>query len=99
MDDDKLNKVINELVEHIESALSVDSDYVDCVRTDLLQTVVGLLKHKTGKWERHYSRPGVYADLYWWCPCCEQPTRYNDAGIFYQYCPHCGAKLEPCKDE
>lgn len=37
-------KVINELVEHIESALSVDSDYVDCVRTDLLQTVVGLLK-------------------------------------------------------
>lgn len=37
-------KVINELVEHIESALAVDSDYVDCVRTDLLQTVVGLLK-------------------------------------------------------
>ncbi len=36
--------VINELVEHIESALAVDSDYVDCVRTDLLQTVVGLLK-------------------------------------------------------
>lgn len=37
-------KVINELVEHIESALSLDSDYVDCVQTDLLQTVVGLLK-------------------------------------------------------
>lgn len=42
--DDLREKVINELVEHIESALSVDSDYVDCVRTDLLQTVVGLLK-------------------------------------------------------
>lgn len=39
-------KVINELVEHIESALDVDSDYVDCVRTDLLQTVVGLLKEQ-----------------------------------------------------
>ena len=37
-------KVIDELVEHIESALAVDSDYVDCVRTDLLQTVVGMLK-------------------------------------------------------
>ena len=37
-------KVINELVEHIESALSVDSDYVDCVRTDLLQYTVALLK-------------------------------------------------------
>ena len=40
------DKVINELVEHIESALAVDSDYVDCVRTDLLQTVVGLLKEQ-----------------------------------------------------
>ena len=39
-------KVINELVEYIESALAVDSDYVDCVRTDLLQTVVGLLKEQ-----------------------------------------------------
>ena len=39
-------KAINELMEHIESALAVDSDYVDCVRTDLLQTVVGLLKEQ-----------------------------------------------------
>lgn len=39
-----IEKVINELVEHIESALDVDSDYVDCVRTDLLQTAVFLLK-------------------------------------------------------
>lgn len=36
-------KVINELIEHIESALAVDSDYVDCIRTDLLQTVVHML--------------------------------------------------------
>ena len=40
---DDRDVVINELVERIESALAVDSDYV-CVRTDLLQTVVGLLK-------------------------------------------------------
>lgn len=46
----ELEKVINELVEHIESALSVDSDFVDCVRTDLLQTVVGLLKAQENEW-------------------------------------------------
>ena len=39
-------KVINELVEHIESALNVDSDYVDCVRTDLLQYTVAMLKEQ-----------------------------------------------------
>ena len=45
-------KVINELVEHIESALSVDSDYVDCVRTDLLQYTVALLKEQQETIER-----------------------------------------------
>ena len=39
-------KVINELVEHIESALDVDSDFVYCVRTDLLQYTVALLKEQ-----------------------------------------------------
>ena len=47
--------VINELVEHIESALAVDSDYVDCVRTDLLQTVVGLLKEQQEEHKRMIS--------------------------------------------
>lgn len=42
---DKEN-VINELVEHIESALAVDSDYVNRVRTDLLQYTVALLKEQ-----------------------------------------------------
>lgn len=72
---------------------------------DLIDDTLTLLKEqetvepKTGKWERHYSRPGVYADLFWWCSCCGEPTRYSDAGIFYQYCPKCGAKLEPCREE
>ena len=42
-------EVINELAKHIESALAVGSDYVDCVRTDLLQTVVELLKAQEPK--------------------------------------------------
>ena len=54
---------------------------------------------RAGKWERHYSRPGVYADLYWWCSSCGKPTSYQDAGIFYRYCPQCGAKMEFCRDD
>lgn len=42
-------KVINELVEHIESALDVDSDFVYCVRTDLLQYTVALLKEQAAQ--------------------------------------------------
>lgn len=68
---------------------------------DLIDDTLTLLKQqeaKTGKWERQYSRPGVYANLYWWCSVCGEPTSYNDAGIFYKYCPRCGAKLEPCHE-
>lgn len=65
------------------------------------ERAVSMLKEqepKAGKWERQYSRPGVYANLFWWCSVCKEPTRYNDAGIFYKYCPRCGAKLEPCRE-
>lgn len=53
---------------------------------------------KQGKWERQWSRPGVYANLFWWCSCCKKPTSYQDAGIFYEYCPHCGAEMERATD-
>lgn len=66
---------------------SADKVYADAI---------ALLKEqeKEGKWERQYSRPGVYANLFWWCSYCKMPTQYQDAGIFYEYCPHCGAKME-----
>ena len=86
-------KVIDELVEHIESALAVDSDYVDCVRTDLLQYTVALLKEqeeKTGEW--------IYKhDDLWYC------SRYgeiiysetdDDLEIHHAYCSRCGAKMK-----
>ena len=47
---------------------------------------------KRGRWERHFSRPNVYADLYWWCTCCGRPTGYVSA-FLYDYCPHCGADM------
>ena len=54
---------------------------------------------KIGKWERHYSRPGVYADLYWWCSHCNHPISDQLAGLYYKYCPYCGAKMEQATDE
>ena len=74
MDDDNLDKVINELVKHIESALSVDSDYVDCVRTDLLQTVVGLLK----EYKRQDGCPCTHC-MEWECDeVCEEYKKWRE---------------------
>ena len=75
-----MEKVINELVEHIESALAVDSDYVDCVRTDLLQTVVGLLKEKEAvkpTWNR--GKP--------YCGACGAEARGG------KFCSECGKPI------
>lgn len=48
----------------------------------------------SGRWERHYSRPGVYADLYWHCSKCGYKTEYQYANVNHHYCPNCGRKME-----
>lgn len=50
-------------------------------------------ERKTGKWERHYSRPNVYADLCWHCSECGYKSSYNWAN-HYNFCPNCGSKME-----
>lgn len=47
-----------------------------------------------GKWERHYSRPNVYADMYWHCSICGYKNSNNWANIYHRYCPHCGSEME-----
>ena len=48
----------------------------------------------SGRWERHYSRPGVYADLCWHCSKCGYKTDYQYANVNHHYCPNCGRKME-----
>lgn len=71
-------KVINELVEHIESALAVDSDYVDCVRTDLLQYTVALLKEQEPVKVRHLHGTKV---------------SMHEEIVFTDQCEYCGGYL------
>ena len=92
------DKVINELVEHIESALSVDSDYVDCVRTDLLQYTVALLKEqeaKTGTWQWKIhgkaESGGTLGEAI--CDQCGKSTYATAVKGDLNYCPNCGAKM------
>lgn len=46
-----------------------------------------------GKWERHFYRPNVYADLYWHCSACggKQADSWADK---YKFCPDCGARMD-----
>ena len=50
--------------------------------------VQALEERKTGKWERHYIRPGVYADLWFHATCCGSVMSFVT-----DYCPYCGAKM------
>ena len=50
-----------------------------------------------GKWERKYSRPGVYRDLYWHCSSCAYMSSYRLTDKYYNYCPNCGADMRGAK--
>lgn len=50
-------------------------------------------ERKKGKWERHYSRPNVYEDLYWHCSECGYKSDNQYANAYYNYCPNCGADM------
>lgn len=54
-------------------------------------------ERKTGKWERHYTRPNVYADLCWHCSNCGYRTPDNWANK-WKFCPDCGASMQEGED-
>ena len=52
---------------------------------------------KRAKWERHYSRPGVFADLCWHCSACGYKSSDGWANKF-NFCPNCGADMRGEQD-
>ena len=58
----------------------------------LVESMPTIEEHKTGTWERHYSRPNVYADMCWHCSNCGYKTPDNWANK-WKFCPHCGARM------
>ena len=57
-------------------------------QTALAMAIQALEERKKGKWERHYIRPGVYADLWFHATCCG-----GISSFVTDYCPHCGARM------
>ena len=47
-----------------------------------------------GHWERHFSRPNVYADMFWHCSECGYKNENQWANKYHNYCPCCGAKMD-----
>lgn len=86
--------------EYEEKITGLVAEQAREVKIDLIQiTEEGIIfkkaqqERKTGRWERHYSRPGVYADLAWHCSECG--SAFGDAWANkWHYCPNCGAKME-----
>lgn len=51
-----------------------------------------------GQWERHYLRPGILADLFWYCSNCGEKCGYDWANLF-KFCSNCGADMRQKKAE
>jgi len=72
---------------------------LDCIKDGVIfESFFGVpfedIETKHGHWERHYSRPNVFADLYWHCSNCGFKSDNQFAYRYYHYCPNCGAKMD-----
>ena len=97
-------KVINELVEHIESELAMCSEWADGVRVDLLQYAVAMLKEqqpKTGHWVSVNDGDVVaidndgFPEKSCFCSECKKYLIASDEyAVYGRFCPFCGVKME-----
>lgn len=92
MDDTVSKKAVLAAVKDALMAWSYMPEWRD---EKILEAIAELpsTKPKVGKWERHYSRPNVYADLCWHCSECGYRSSDNWANKF-NFCPNCGAEME-----
>lgn len=94
-----------EVLDHIIRLTSADDAQLDHYVAQHNQVVYDIdvikqlppIQPKRGKWERHYSRPNVYADLFWHCSECGYRSSDNWADKF-NFCPHCGADMRGDKN-
>lgn len=110
VDVDNLHRGIVEALQNIISELpsaepELDEWCTDCKEYDherhccprwnrVIRETLKDAERKPGRWERHYSRPGVYADLYWHCSCCGYKNENQYANVYHKFCPNCGFPME-----
>lgn len=79
------------------TAVGIDLKRLPSAQPKHLRESTKMMERKTGRWERHYSRPGVYADLAWHCSECG--AAFDDSWAHkWHYCPDCGAEMEELND-
>lgn len=83
MDDIRLEK------RTIQERLIIAKTLIETALSDLPTA-----EPRKGKWERHYSRSNVYADLFWHCSECGYKNDENYAPVYHHFCPSCGARME-----
>lgn len=84
----------DDLVKKIyEHAWGADNIFIDELVDGIIGNMEPIEERPLGKWERHYTRPGVYADLFWHCSNCGYKSSNDYADRYFKYCPNCGAKM------
>ena len=99
IDADALLKDIGEEPMNWTDTQAEVQEYVDWKRTVATINSAPTIEAEPvrhGHWERHYSRPNVYADLCWYCSACGAKFGYEWTNHF-KICPDCGAKMDEVK--
>lgn len=77
----------------MKRAWEADNIFIDELVDGIIGNMEPIEERPLGKWQRHYTRPGVYADLFWHCSNCGYKSSNDYADRYFKYCPGCGAKM------
>ena len=81
-------------IEVADAVWSVTGDKNVAKVWDQIRNLPSVQERKKGRWERHYTRPNVYADLLWHCSVCGYKNENSFANVYHKFCPNCGAHME-----
>lgn len=89
---------MSDLIDRQAAIDAIDTGNLHRGIVEALQNLISELpsaeqKRERGRWERHYSRPNVFADLFWHCSCCGYKNDDQYANVYHKFCPHCGADM------
>lgn len=92
MDAPDRERVIESLNKALTRVGNGDMDNVTLSEVEeAIESAITLLREQETHLVHHYSRPGVYADLWLYCEVCGGKV---DGNSYPKFCPNCGRKVK-----
>lgn len=82
----------DDAIYELDRVFGVD-DFKKIIRAISRTPTADVRENVHARWERHWSRPNVFADLFWHCSNCGYKNDNDYSPRYHHFCPNCGAYM------